>query len=87
MSNIPLSERMEIDRRKLEAKRKKLDRLLFEVGQTEGEIRIIESRLRYNETLAKERAEKTPEKKNEEEVETGLFDEPEQTEEKAEEEK
>jgi hypothetical protein len=71
MSNVSLAERLEIDRRKLDGKRKKLDKLLFEVGQTEGEIRMLEARIRYCEKIAEDRADRTTESTTEQ---TQLFE-------------
>lgn len=71
MSNVSLAERLEIDRRKLDGKRKKLDKLLFEVGQTEGEIRMLEARIRYCEKLAEDKANGTTEPDTEQ---TKLFE-------------
>ena len=69
MSNVSLAERIEIDTRKLEAKKRKKDRLLFELELVQSEIRILESRLKYNKGLAEE----TPEKTDDKEEEIGLF--------------
>lgn len=70
MSNVSLAERIEIDTRKLEAKKRKKDRLLFELELVQSEIRILESRLKYNKGLAEE----TPEKTDDKEEEIGLFE-------------
>lgn len=74
MSNVSTETRIEIDKKKLEGRKKRLDKLMFEVTQTESEIRIIEARIAYNEVLLSERNANRKAKKTENE-ESNLFQE------------
>lgn len=74
MSNVSTETRIEIDKKKLEGRKKRLDKLMFEVTQTESEIRIIEARIAYNEVLLSERKANGKAKKTENE-ESNLFQE------------
>lgn len=60
MSNVKRSERIEIDRRKMEAKKKRKTAIVFELNRLNTEIQMLEERIAFNEQLEKEKNSEPP---------------------------